>query len=304
MTAMTQIAPSPAETVRTRYRDAQVPEPAVWNATLAVLHEHRSVRRYLPDPVSDDTLRLLISAAQSAPTSSNLQVWSVVAVRDPDRKARLAALAGDQAHVVRAPLLLVWTADFARLRQLAADHDAPLAGADYLESSYVGFIDAALAAQNAVVAAESLGLGTVYIGALRNHPEAVATELQLPPGVFATFGLVVGHPDPSERAQVKPPATAGGTAPGNLPAPRAALARRHLRAPHRRVLRRAGSRALLDRAGAGPSRLRPQPRRPRPPPHRPAQPGLPPAVTRPEPGDQPWASLRMSSKERVRSSMS
>ncbi|MBF6290319.1 NADPH-dependent oxidoreductase [Nocardia farcinica] len=204
MTAMTQIAPSPAETVRTRYRDAQVPEPAVWNATLAVLHEHRSVRRYLPDPVSDDTLRLLISAAQSAPTSSNLQVWSVVAVRDPDRKARLAALAGDQAHVVQAPLLLVWTADFARLRQLAADHDAPLAGADYLESSYVGFIDAALAAQNAVVAAESLGLGTVYIGALRNHPEAVATELQLPPGVFATFGLVVGHPDPSERAQVKP----------------------------------------------------------------------------------------------------
>ncbi|MBF6578945.1 NADPH-dependent oxidoreductase [Nocardia farcinica] len=204
MTAMTQIAPSPAETVRTRYRDAQVPEPAVWNATLAVLHEHRSVRRYLPDPVSDDTLRLLISAAQSAPTSSNLQVWSVVAVRDPDRKARLAALAGDQAHVVRAPLLLVWTADFARLRQLAADHDAPLAGADYLESSYAGFIDAALAAQNAVVAAESLGLGTVYIGALRNHPEAVATELQLPPGVFATFGLVVGHPDPAERAQVKP----------------------------------------------------------------------------------------------------
>jgi len=204
MASMTQIAPTPTDSVRRRYRDTDSAGPADWNPTLAVLHEHRSVRRYLPDDVSDDTLRLLISAAQSAPTSSNLQVWSVVAVRDPERKSRLAALANGQVHIEQAPVLLVFTADFARLKQLAEDKDAPLAGADYLESSYVGFIDAALAAQNALVAAESLGLGTVYIGALRNKPEEVAAELGLPPGVFATFGLVVGHPDPTENAQVKP----------------------------------------------------------------------------------------------------
>lgn len=201
---MTQTVPSPAHAVQQRYRDPDTTEPAEWNPVLQVLHEHRSVRRYLADPVSDDTLRLLISAAQSAPTSSNLQVWSVIAVRDPARKARLAALAGGQAHIEQAPVLLVFTADFARLRQLAEDHEAPLAGADYLESSYVGFIDAALAAQNAVVAAESLGLGTVYIGAIRNNPEQVAAELKLPEQVFAVFGLVVGHPDPSEDARVKP----------------------------------------------------------------------------------------------------
>ncbi|WP_067846014.1 NADPH-dependent oxidoreductase [Nocardia lijiangensis] len=201
---MTRTAPTPTEALRQRYRDATPVEPAHWNPVLRVLHEHRSVRSYLPDPVSDDVLRLLISAAQSAPTSSNLQVWSVVAVRDEARKARLAALAGGQAHIERAPVLLVWTADFARLRQLADDRGAPLDGADYLESSYVGFIDAALAAQNAVVAAESLGLGTVYIGALRNKPEQVAAELRLPPQVFAVFGLVVGHPDPAEPATVKP----------------------------------------------------------------------------------------------------
>ncbi|MCP2275511.1 NADPH-dependent oxidoreductase [Nocardia amikacinitolerans] len=201
---MTQIAPTPTDALRQRYRDAAPLEPAHWNPVLRVLHDHRSVRRYLPDPVSDDTLRLLISAAQSAPTSSNLQVWSVIAVRDEARKARLAALAGGQAHIEQAPVLLVWTADFARLRQLADDRGAPLDGADYLESSYVGFIDAALAAQNAVVAAESLGLGTVYIGALRNKPEQVAAELRLPPQVFAVFGLVVGHPDPTELAAVKP----------------------------------------------------------------------------------------------------
>ncbi|MGY4098982.1 NADPH-dependent oxidoreductase [Nocardia sp. R16R-3T] len=201
---MTQTVPSAANAVQQRYRDPNPTEPAEWNPVLRVLHEHRSVRRYLTDPVSDDTLRLLVSAAQSAPTSSNLQVWSVIAVRDSARKARIAALAGGQAHIEQAPLLLVFTADFARLRQLAADHDAPLAGADYLESSYVGFIDAALAAQNTVVAAESLGLGTVYIGAIRNNPEQVAAELKLPEQVFAVFGLLVGHPDPSEDARVKP----------------------------------------------------------------------------------------------------
>lgn len=204
MAGMTQTVSAPDQIVAQRYRDPAPSAPAAWNSVLRVLHEHRSVRRYLPDPVSDEVLSLLISAAQSAPTSSNLQVWSVVAVRDPERKARLAALAGDQEHIRQAPVLLVWTADVARLRALAADRDTELTGADYLETSYVAFLDAALAAQNALVAAESLGLGTVYIGAIRNNPEQVAAELGLPPGVFAVVGLVVGVPDPAEDARVKP----------------------------------------------------------------------------------------------------
>ncbi|MFC6010691.1 NADPH-dependent oxidoreductase [Nocardia lasii] len=201
---MTQTAPSPAHLVQQRYADPTTDAPEQWNPVLEVLHTHKSVRRYLPTEVSPETIRLLVSAAQSAPTSSNLQVWSVIEVRDPARRARLAKIAGGQVHIEQAPVLLVFTADFARLRQLADDHGAPLDGADYLESSYVGFVDAALAAQNAVVAAESLGLGTVYIGALRNDPEAVAAELNLPDQVFATFGLVVGHPDPAEGTRVKP----------------------------------------------------------------------------------------------------
>ena len=78
------------------------------------------------------------------------------------------------------------------------------AALDYLEMFEVGVIDAALAAQNAVTAAESLGLGTVYIGAMRNRPEDVAAELQLPPRVVAMFGLCVGTPDPQQPATVKP----------------------------------------------------------------------------------------------------
>jgi hypothetical protein len=74
----------------------------------------------------------------------------------------------------------------------------------YFDSFLVGAIDAALAAQNAMVALESLGLGGVYIGALRNKPLEVASELGLPPHVLAVFGLVVGHPDPARPAHVKP----------------------------------------------------------------------------------------------------
>ncbi len=195
---------APRTALQQRYWDPALTEPAQWNPVLEALHSHRSVRRYLPDPLTDETLDVLVSAAQSAATSSNLQAWSVVAVRDPDSKARLAALAGEQAHIVEAPVLLVWLADFARVRQLAGDRGAPIEGADYLESTYIGFIDAALAAQNAVTAAESLGLGTVFIGALRNNPEEVAAELGLPPHVFAVFGLVVGHPHPDADAQIKP----------------------------------------------------------------------------------------------------
>lgn len=198
--------PTPAAALSQRYWDASATSPAEWNATLDVLLSHRSVRRYQAREVSDETLATLVAAAQSASTSSNLQVWSVVAVRDDERKRRLSALAGNQRHIVEAPLFLVWLADFARLRQLAAEHGTPLDGQDYLEAGVLGCVDAALAAQNALVAAESLGLGGVYIGGIRNQPEGVAEELALPPGVMAVFGMCLGYPEVGDAAaaRVKP----------------------------------------------------------------------------------------------------
>lgn len=187
-----------------RYGAADVAVPSAGSPIIDHLLAHRSVRAYLPDPVDDDQLAAIVAAAQSAASSSNLHAWSVVAVRDPARKARLAELAGDQAHIRQAPLLLVWLADLARLEQVANKVGETHAALDYLEMFEVGVIDAALAAQNAVTAAESLGLGTVYIGAMRNRPEEVATELQLPPRVVAVFGLCVGKPDPAQPAAVKP----------------------------------------------------------------------------------------------------
>lgn len=191
--------------IATRYGTDTLPAPAAWTPVIDHLLGHRSVRRHLPDPVSEDQLAAIIAAAQSAATSSNLQAWSVVAVRNPDTRAALAECAGGQAHVRDAPLVLVWLADLARLAHVAESVERPDGALDYLEMFIIGVVDAALAAQNALAAAESLGLSGCYIGGMRNQPEKVAELLGLPPRVFAVFGMTLGVEDPAAPpAAVKP----------------------------------------------------------------------------------------------------
>jgi nitroreductase len=171
---------------------------------VASLLSHHSVRRYSGQPLAAGTLELLVAAAQSASSSSNLQLWSVISVEDPERRRALSEVAGQQDHILRCPLFLVWIADLHRPTQLAQARGIGHAGLSYLEMFVMACIDAALAAQNAVVAAEALGLGIVYIGALRNDPERVARALDLPTRTFAVFGLCVGWPDLEAASAIKP----------------------------------------------------------------------------------------------------
>lgn len=187
-----------------RYGEAPGITPPAWNDTLDLLLAHRSIRRFRPGAPPPGAVETLVAAAQSAPTSSNLQTWSVVAVEDPERKDRLAHLAGDQGFIRQAPLFLVWLIDQRKLRTVAATQGREAGALDYLESFLLGAVDTSLAAQNATVALESLGLGAVYVGAIRNRPAEVAAELGLPPGVFALFGQAIGWPDPEAGAEVKP----------------------------------------------------------------------------------------------------
>lgn len=207
MTASAQPTPSPsaaAHLLSERYGAGEVPAGILLNETIAGLLAHRSVRAFSDRPLPEGLLETLVAAAQSAPSSSNLQTFSLVAVENPDTKARLAEVAGGQKHVAEAPLVLVWLADLARLGEIGRREGRPTEALSYLETLFVGIIDAALAAQNAVVALESLGLGGVYIGALRNRPEEVAALLGLPPNVLAVFGLAIGYADPERPADVKP----------------------------------------------------------------------------------------------------
>ena len=105
-----------------RNRDGALAAPQQWNEVLETILNHRSVRGFLPRALPEGTLELLIAAAQSASTSSNLQFWSVVAVQETERKSRLAELAGQQQFIRDAPLLLVWLADLSRLDRIAAEY--------------------------------------------------------------------------------------------------------------------------------------------------------------------------------------
>lgn len=196
--------PHTQTSLHARYGAAAKDLPLPENTVLEHLLSHRSVRNFLPDALPEHTLPTLVAAAQSAASSSNLQTWSVVAVQSQASRDRLAELAGNQAHIRQAPLLLVWLADLSRIARIAQYKQQPADGLPYMDTYLMAVIDAALAAQNAVVAAEALGLGTVYIGALRNQPEAVAEVVGTPQGVFPVFGLVVGHPDPARPAAIKP----------------------------------------------------------------------------------------------------
>ncbi|MDR1528955.1 MAG: NADPH-dependent oxidoreductase [Burkholderiales bacterium] len=194
----------PHTAVNSRYGQAILTRLPKLNATLETLLSHRSIRHFLEAPLPPNALELLIAAAQSAPTSSNLQMWSVVAIEDGARKARLAQTAGQQAFIKQAPLLLVFLADMAILANAAQARRQPLKGIEYFDTFLMAALDAGLAAQNALTAAESMGFGAVFVGAIRNQPEIVIAELMLPEQVFPIVGLCIGYPDPTQETRIKP----------------------------------------------------------------------------------------------------
>ena len=174
----------PDELIAARYRDGMA-ATGPWNDVFTTILSHRSVRAFSPAPLPPGTLQRLVAAAQSASTSSNLQTWSVVAVEDPDRKARLAALGSGQKHIVQCPLYLIWLVDLARLDRVAEERQLGLQGLEYLEPFIVGIVDAALAAQNAAIALESSGARFCLYRRHAQPPEEGAAELELPPHVMA-----------------------------------------------------------------------------------------------------------------------
>ncbi len=204
MDSLTSNRPDTREALQKRYGAEAIPAVGPWNDTIALLLNHRSVRGYKPDPVPAGTLETLVAAAQSAATSSNMQWTSVVAITDPAKKKVLAEIAGNQKHIEQCPLYLCWVTDMSRNSAIGQAERTELKVMPWLETFLVASVDVALAAQNAVVAAESVGLGTVYIGAMRNDPERVAKLLGLPPQCFVLFGLCVGYATEQAAGEVKP----------------------------------------------------------------------------------------------------
>ena len=179
-------------------------EPADGLAEIAPFLSHRSVRRYSDEQIPEATLSALIATAQSAATSSNLQSWSVISVADPEKRAAIAAACDHQKQVLTAPVFLVFLADLSRIDRYAKAAGVEPDGLDTAEMYTVAVIDASLAAERLVCAAEALGYGICYIGALRNHPETIKGLLNLPEKSFGVFGLCIGRPAENSHSHIKP----------------------------------------------------------------------------------------------------
>ena len=161
---------------------------------VSLLKNHRSIRKFTEEPVTDEMVADIVGAGLSAATSSNLQGTTVIRVRNPETRAAIADVAGGQVYVETAAAFFVWCADLHR-SSIACE----MAGGEFTdgmtEHFVIATVDCALAAQNAVAAAESLGLGICYIGGIRNDPARITELLELPEQVFPLFGLCIGWPD-------------------------------------------------------------------------------------------------------------
>jgi len=172
------------------------------NTIQKLLSEHRSVRKFEQTALDAAEVEAAVAAAQQAATSSNVQPYCLIQVHEPGSRERLAQASGGQTQVAEAGAFFVVCADQRRFRQIAADRGVPYEA--NLESFLVGVVDASLFAQNLVIAFESEGYGTCYIGGLRTALSEVTEILELPPDVFPLFGLCVGVPaeDPGPRPRL------------------------------------------------------------------------------------------------------
>lgn len=167
------------------------------SSVIDTMLQHRSIRTFLPDPIEASQLDQIISCGIAASSSSLLQAVSVIRVCDKDKRKLLAQYAGNQPYVESAPEFLVFCIDYHRHKVIN-----PNVQTDFTELTLIGAVDAGIMAQNCLLAAESLGLGGVYIGGLRNSAQQVDELLELPNDTAVLFGMCLGHPN--QNPELKP----------------------------------------------------------------------------------------------------
>ena len=172
-------------------------------STVAQMFAHRSHRAYRHDAIPDHQIERLVDAARHASTSSFIQAYSVVAVREQQLKAECARLCADQRHIHEAPVFFAICADLHKIARACADHGQEVRS-DSFELFLQATIDAALLGQNLQLALEAEGLGACMIGAARNQPIELARALELPRSCFVVFGMTAGAPadDPVPRGRM------------------------------------------------------------------------------------------------------
>ncbi|MBP3038842.1 oxygen-insensitive NADPH nitroreductase [Bacillaceae bacterium Marseille-Q3522] len=175
------------------------------NQVMETLLAHKSVRKFEDKPLTSEQVKAIVTSAQAASTSSFIQAYSIIGVSDPEKKRHLAEVAGNQAYVEKNGHFFVFCADLHRHELIGELENKDVTESlQSTERFMIALIDTALAAQNAAIAAESMGLGICFIGGIRNNLEKVSELLKTPAYVLPLFGIAVGYPDRSREGSPKP----------------------------------------------------------------------------------------------------
>lgn len=172
------------------------------NQTIQELINRKSVRVFTGEPISQEKKELILTAATQAPTAGNQQLYTIIDVTDKKLKERLAVSCDNQPFIAEADMVLVFVADcrkwYEGFKDVGATPKNPGVG-----DLMLAVTDTAIAAQNAVVAAESLGIGSCYIGDIMENAEIHKELLQLPEYTFPAVMLVFGHPTKQQMLREK-----------------------------------------------------------------------------------------------------
>ncbi len=171
------------------------------NETIHTQMNHKSIRAFTNEKLTEKEILILLNVAQRTATSNFLQAYSIIGVTDEKVKNELAKIA-NQDYVAQASHVFVFIVDQNRNVTIAKEKGQETHLVRSMDYFMQGYADSLLAAQNVVIAAESLQLGTVFLGSLLNNAPRIIELLNLPDYTFPALGVAIGHPDQSP--QLKP----------------------------------------------------------------------------------------------------
>ena len=174
------------------------------NEVIQQLHDRKSVRVYEDRPVEAEVKQAILEAALQAPTAGNMALYTILDITDPEIKQKLSVSCDNQPFIATAPMVLVFCADYRRWYDVFCQYVAEVRKPD-LGDLFQAQADTLIAAQNAVVAAHSFGLGSCYIGDITENFEYHKELLNLPQYVVPTAMLCIGYPTEQQLSRPKPP---------------------------------------------------------------------------------------------------
>ncbi|MGL5380328.1 nitroreductase family protein [Clostridium sp.] len=181
------------------------------NKVLEVLKNRSSLRKYKDEKISKDDLDLILEGAMRAPTAGNMMLYSIIKVEDYEKKLTLSKTCDNQPFIATAPVVLIFLADLQRwfdyyehsnVREYCIKNNKEFETPDEGDL-LLAIQDAMAAAQNAVIAAESLGIGSCYIGDIIEHYEIHKELFNLPPWAAPISMLCLGYKEENINNDIK-----------------------------------------------------------------------------------------------------